>query len=596
MRRIALLLVVFLTASVAAVFSLKRRPLGAAEAQRETEKPPAAAIEGRVLSVSGPVEGALVRVKGRPGRVSTDREGRFSLPVHGGSPVRVTASKEGYFVAGVDWPGRGRSTIRLRAHPREDCTDYAWIDPRPDARRPDQCGNCHEQVYREWSESPHARSATNRRFMNLYEGTDWRGNEDVGWSLLDEFPEGSGVCWSCHVPSLEPDPAITGDLRRTSGVERLGVHCDFCHKIADVSVDHAGLDHGRFALRLVRPVPGREVFFGSIDDDRGRSVSLPLYSESRYCASCHEGVLFGTHAYGEYSEWRASPYAARGIECQDCHMAPTGRMVNVAPGHGGIDRDPNTLANHGSSRAKASVLGKHVLLSLEGKESAAGVTVLAEVRVEGVGHRMPTGYPSRAVILWVRATTADGKPARLLEGPVLPPLAGDGPVAEGGLAGRPGRMYAKVLEGLDGQLPAPYWKATRVKYDTRLMPDQIDRLRFRFARAEGDLTVEARLVYRRFSKFLADQKGWPDNEVPIVMKEWSTGRGDAGPSGDGGKGAEKRASRRSHDARPMRVLAGRTATASRSVAADGHDRKREPRTHTTRSTPHGSTRLSGGGN
>ena len=41
-----------------------------------------------------------------------------------------------------------------------------------------------------------------------------------------------------------------------------------------------------------------------------------------------------------------SPARRQGQECQSCHMAPTGRMTNIAPGHGGLERDPWTLANH----------------------------------------------------------------------------------------------------------------------------------------------------------------------------------------------------------------------------------------------------------
>jgi hypothetical protein len=488
---------------------------GVAEAGADTTT-----IRGQVLGRTGPIENAAVGVKGHGERVRTDERGRFRLRSTQPAPVRLAAWKEGYFVAGADWPGHGEPVITLRAHPREDCTNYPWVDPSPDAEHPEQCGNCHEQIFREWSESAHATSITNRRFLNLYEGTDWDGNEDVGWSLLREYPEGSGVCWSCHAPSLEPDLAATQQLHKIDGAHRHGVHCDFCHKIVEVSVDHVGHDHGRFAIELLRPVPGRQIFFGSLDDDRGRSVYLPLYRESRYCASCHEGIVLGTHAYSEYSEWLASPYAKRGVECQDCHMAPTGRMTNIAPGCGGVDRDPLTLASHASSRANPQVLRSHLSLSLEGSESPHGIEVTAEVRVEGVGHRMPTGYPSRAVILWVRATTAGGEPLELREGPVLLPLAGDGPVAEGGLAGQPGKMYAKVLEGLDGQVPAPYWRVTRVKCDTRLMPDQVDRARFLFDRPDGEFTVVARLLYRRFSKYLADQKGWPDNEVLIATKRW----------------------------------------------------------------------------
>jgi hypothetical protein len=203
-------------------------------------------------------------------------------------------------------------------------------------------------------------------------------------------------------------------------------------------------------------------------------------------------------------------------------MAPTGRITNVAPGHGGIDRDPRSLSGHGSSRGKPDVLRSHLSLAVEGTTSAEGIEVEVEVGVEGVGHRMPTGYPSRALILWVSATTGDGEAVKLLEGPVLPPLAGDGPVAEGGLAGQPGRIYAKVFEGLDGQVPVPYWRVTRLKYDTRLMPDDVDRARFLFEPRPGKVSVAAQLIYRRFSKQVADEKKWPDNQFVVRTERWRT--------------------------------------------------------------------------
>ena len=481
-------------------------------------------IHGQVVDQNGPVVGALVGVKDRSRRVSTDAFGRFELPWDQSSNVRLAASKPGYYISGCDLPEGGPATIRLEPHPADDCPSYRWVPSDPNPRRPGQCGNCHEEIFRQWSQGGHAFSAVNPRFMNLYEGTDWHGNEDVGWSLLAECPEGSGVCYSCHVPSLEPDIRVISDLRKTSGVHRQGVHCDFCHKIADVRIDQVGLDHGRFAIRLVRPPPGEQLFFGPLDDeDRSHSVYLPLYRRSRYCASCHEGVLFGTHAYSEYSEWLASPYAERGVECQDCHMAPTGKMTNIAPGHGGITRDPQTLASHGSLRGNPEELRRYLSLEIEGKASDEHIEVVARVGVHDVGHRMPTGYPGRQLILWVRATDAKGRPLDLLEGPVLPPVAGQGPVNEGGLAGQPGRMYAKVLEGPDGQQPVPYWRPNRVAYDTRLLPDATDRVHFRFRRPHTEVTVEAQLIYRRFSKHLADQKGWPDNEFVVVTKRWSSG-------------------------------------------------------------------------
>src|SRR5207248_1925647 len=137
--------------------------------------------------------------------------------------------------------------------PADDHDDYEWVDPSP--VRPGACGTCHADVYREWEASGHARSATGRHFRNLYEGTDWQGREAVGWGLLREYPDGAGVCAACHAPAVaDGDPARL-DLRRLRGTAARGVHCDFCHKVADVAGDDFGRTHGRFNLRLLRPGP-----------------------------------------------------------------------------------------------------------------------------------------------------------------------------------------------------------------------------------------------------------------------------------------------------------------------------------------------------
>ncbi len=195
----------------------------------------------------------------------------------------------------------------------------------------------------------------------------------------------------------------------------------------------------------------------------------------------------------------------------------------------GITRNPHTLASHRASRGNPDALRSHLSLAVRVKELAEGLEVVVEVGVHGIGHRIPTGYPSRALILWVRAVSSDSRPLKLLQGPVLPPLAGQGAPAKGGLARQLGRMYAKVLESLDGRQPVPYWRPNRVKYYTRLLPDQTDRVRFLFRRPRGKATVVAQLIYRRFSKYLADQKGWPDNEFVVALERWSSPVGNTHP-------------------------------------------------------------------
>ena len=125
----------------------------------------------------------------------------------------------------------------------------------------------------------------------------------------------------------------------------------------------------------------------------------PLYKESRYCASCHEGVLFGVHVYGTYSEWLESPARRQGQQCQSCHMTPTGKLTNIAPGKGGIERDPKTLASHDFPGGQAEMLRRCLKLSVRVRRVEQGVRAEVEVTAENVGHRVPTGFIDRNLLL-----------------------------------------------------------------------------------------------------------------------------------------------------------------------------------------------------
>ena len=137
-------------------------------------------LTGRVVSDSGPIEGAVVRFQGNPEHSFTNANGDFTLP-RSRSTARVTASKDGHFIAGTSADTQPMQ-IRLRKLPDPDNEAYSWVDPTPHAEQAHNCGNCHAQIYDEWKGSGHARSANNRRFRNLYEGRDWYGRADVGWS------------------------------------------------------------------------------------------------------------------------------------------------------------------------------------------------------------------------------------------------------------------------------------------------------------------------------------------------------------------------------------------------------------------------------
>jgi hypothetical protein len=463
-------------------------------------------VVGQVLDDSQPVSEVRVRYKGQADFALTDDQGRFSLAGPPEPGAVVTAAKEGYVISGA--PASPRPIeIRLTALPATDNPDYQWIDPAPNPTATGACGNCHQAIYDEWQTSGHAHAATNRHFQNLLDGSDYQGSVNHGWSMTKEYPEGIAVCWSCHAPTLELE-ALASEPRHVSGVAAAGVHCDFCHKIQEVNIEHVGLTHGRFAYKLLRPSNG-QLFFGPLDDvDRSEDSYSPLERESRYCADCHEGTIFGVHVYSTFTEWRASPAAREGRQCQSCHMTPSGELTNVAPGMGGIERDPRTLASHtflpGGLEA---MLRRAVKLSFTAERRDDGVRAAIRIEAHDVGHRVPTGFIDRQLLLVVEPLDAEGQACDVLSGPLLPSPAGSA------LAGKPGRLFAKLLTDAVGHSPAPFWRAGVSIADTRLSPDEPEELSFRFSPQVA--TVRVRLNYRRFWQDVADAKHWPDNDILI---------------------------------------------------------------------------------
>ncbi len=276
--------------------------------------------------------------------------------------------------------------------------------------------------------------------------------------------------------------------------------------------DKLGTRFGRDGLVLLRPHNGDQLFYGPLPDAvrSGESFAQEaLYKESSACASCHEGIVFGVHVYGTYSEWLESP-SAQGIQCQGCHMTPTGRLTNIAPGKGGIDRDPRTLASHRFAGSGLDLLRRCLQADVRCRPDDGGMRINVTVTADHVGHRVPTGFIDRHLLLVVQAFDGNGTPAPLAAGPRLPS-------ASGAHAGQPGWLYAKLLHDEKGTAPLPFWLPGLEMHDTRLRPGESDRRAFTFAGRVA--RVEVRLWYRRFWQAVAAARGWGDNDVLVLEQQ-----------------------------------------------------------------------------
>jgi hypothetical protein len=501
-------------------------------------------LSGVVLDTAGrPVAGAIVRAQGSEEVTRSDAGGRFRLPRNVRMTGRhVTAWAPGYFNAGTE-PRPGRPvTITLTPLPSDDHPDYTWVSPylpspASEARGGKACESCHGgdrfPLMREWETSAHAKAATSPVFLDFFNGTQDAIPLLQGLGYKSDFPNSSGNCASCHVPALALRKGSAADPNEAAGVERLGVFCDFCHKVAEVPrVLEAGRP-GVLSMTLRRPAPGTQLFFGPYDDAfPGADAFNPLYRESRYCAPCHQGRFWNVPVYSEFEEWEQTSYARRGEHCQACHMEPDGRTRRVArQDKGAIERHPRTVANHSFRGARdPGFLRRAIKLETTADTDEVGVEVRVVVTNTGAGHHVPSGSPMRNLLTHVGARAGDGTILPLVAGDRLPRWAGVGDPALGNLADLPGRGYAKVLKALvqypaDGMregkrvpfYPAPYWRAAAIEADTRLAAEQEDVGVWRFGGADrpGPVTVTVRLIYRRTFRTwtAADRPGVEDVEI-----------------------------------------------------------------------------------
>jgi hypothetical protein len=524
----------------------------------------AGAVHGVVVDAQGPVQGATVRIQATANEAQTGADGTFALSgLAEGMTVTVSAWKDGFYCAKVEGvvPPTSGITLTLRAYQTDDNPDYEWIPPTGTG----SCASCKSALTQVWLDNDaHSGAATNPRFLTMYNGTDVHGNQspptrytcsiDYGCVPLPpdpampyygpgyklDFPTTAGNCAACHVPGAALYAPYGTDPNTVTGADTFGVHCDFCHKVAGVTLDPiTGRPYpnmpGVLSMDVRRPFPDDpdryQLFFGTFDDDNvpEEDTYLPLIEESQWCAPCHQASFWGVPIYSSFGEWLDSPYSDPNFDgartCQQCHMpAPTvvdGQpLTNVAPGMGGVERDPLAIHAHTfPGAASVELLQNAVTLTATGWLLPDRAVVTVRITNDRTGHHVPTDSPLRQLILLVEARDDQGQPLAQMSGPVVPEWGGRGDPANGYYAGQPGKAFAKVLQELWTQVTptGAYWNRTTLVSDHRLAAFATDSSSYSFAApAEGGVTVTVTLLFRRAYKQLMDWKGW---DVPDIVME-----------------------------------------------------------------------------
>ncbi|MEW5901370.1 MAG: multiheme c-type cytochrome [Acidobacteriota bacterium] len=316
------------------------------------------------------------------------------------------------------------------------------------------CQKCHVEIYNTWKNDLHAMSIEDPMFMASYME-----------SYLLSTGEAKSLCLPCHAPVVN----MNKDFDLKMEVTKEGVSCDFCHSIKAVHLDRT---ENRFEFDAGGKKRGPLLKSSSPAHETEPS---DLFKSSEFCASCHEYTnAHGIVILGTFSEWKNSPYVNEDVQCQDCHMpliegnvadpkikVPSQKMIN----------------RHAISAAHSTEqLEKAVRVEIKNVEKDSNfIYVEVEVANIGSGHAVPTGIPSRKLILWLELRTPN---EYFAQNRIYQRLLKD----------QAGRNVEKVLD--------LFQNASEVAVDTRLKPREPKSESFVFATPKNKkITITARLEY-----------------------------------------------------------------------------------------------------
>jgi len=324
---------------------------------------------------------------------------------------------------------------------------FLWITPIVQADEEFQisysCMDCHPDRYGEWSRSTHALAVSDPVFEAAY------------MRALKSDPKYGEYCLGCHSPITK----ATKDFNLTKSISIEGVSCSFCHSVT-------GVEKNNYVFNASSPMQGP---YSDSNTDAHNSEYSPLLTKSEFCAGCHEFSINGVPVYETYSEWKEGPYAAEGKQCQDCHMeAKRGEAAKNGPIREKVYQHFWYGGHSGLFLEKAFDLKEDSL-----QETGNMVKVTLNITNRNVGHKIPSGFPARKVVL--EFTASDEKGQEIY---------------------RDQRVYAKTLVDQYGDEVSDFWKAASIAKDNRIKPRESRVEVFEFKMPDGSGKVETKAILR----------------------------------------------------------------------------------------------------
>jgi nitrate/TMAO reductase-like tetraheme cytochrome c subunit len=402
---------------------------------------------------------------------------------------------------------------------------------------PEECGNCHYEIYNQWNGSMHSYAFVDPIFQAL-------------WKLGNKETEGftENLCSGCHtVIGVSTGEIGSGKL---SEIAKKGVQCDVCHSIVGTNYIKTDVEQPHNATIILDPGDIKRGPFKDSKSDFHETEYSELHTKSELCGNCHN-VFHPVSKFPierTYDEWKFAIYAQNGIQCQDCHMVPVELAVETAKTLK-KQKNPGTAVEDGPQREHiythefiggnftvTALLGseKHAELSKKRLKSAAKLDVTADtlrggfgrvkVKVTNVaaGHNLPTSL-TEIRQMWLDVTVTDKDGGR--------ELFSTGKLDKDGNIQKDSVIFNSSAVDKDGHHTIKPWEIVRFEYNKTIPPKGYAKERFAFFIPDGvkNVTVQVKLRYRSFPQSVAnmllgeDAPVLPVVDMAVVNKDFEVG-------------------------------------------------------------------------
>ena len=422
---------------------------------------------------------------------------------------------------------RPRGQVERRLPPRET---------KPMGYQPSgMCKGCHVHINEQQSVSMHARSYENPVFQAQYY------REVVPQARTDpRLAEEARSCAACHMPVAHLKRGGELVIGKHVDPKMSGVTCDLCHRISG----HEGDEplNGNYIAS-----PGQEKYGPYRHAGNWHHVYLKFQTQSEFCAVCHESVnQLGVRVKPTYTEWKASSYAKKGVDCQDCHMNAKGYLIDDVAEYehgkaavmtlGSAPERSKLYSHHFPGARTGTQLDNALPLAISADRSTVApgddLAITVEVDNKRTGHKMPSGSIELR-FLWLDLQAVMGGrridiPARSLTTPAGYDVGGTLPEDRAALgAAFPSgkRVYRAVFVDGEGKQTHSMIDAARKIVDNRLETAAVRTERYAWrvpSDAKGSVQLVARLNYVAYPLSFATRLDLPPASTTLVSKAQHT--------------------------------------------------------------------------